>query len=123
MGNPAGLLTALTLGRRGGGFQIARFATHLANRSSLSFHAGTCKLIGFSFLLLPPFCHLPVAPWWLGHLADGSGWQPVALGDFSLGFFEMPGVGIGRALKTTARLRLDGKKVFVAPAAFPAQFT
>jgi drug/metabolite transporter (DMT)-like permease len=104
MGILLGLLTALTWG---GGDFIARFATHRigALRSMLYM-----QLIGFLFL--------SIALLWLGglgHLGDGSGWQPWAWGALA---------GFINAIATLALYRAFeiGKMAVVAPlsASYPA---
>jgi drug/metabolite transporter (DMT)-like permease len=104
MGILLGLLTALTWG---GADFIARFATHRigALRSMLYM-----QLIGF--LLLSSL--LPWLGGW-GHLADGSGWQPVAWGILAGFLNAMSGLALYRAFES-------GKMAVVAPlsASYPA---
>ena len=104
MGILLGLLTALTWG---GGDFIARFATHRigALRSLLYM-----QLIGFLFLSV-------ALPWLggLGHLADGSGWQPWAWGALAGFFNAVASLALYRAFEI-------GKMAVVAPlsASYPA---
>src|SRR5205814_10664856 len=104
MGILLGLLTALTWG---GADFIARFATHRigALRSMLYM-----QLIGLLLLTIS----LPALGGW-GHLADGAGWQPWALGFLAGCFSAMAGLGFYCAVEI-------GKMAGVGPlwASFPA---
>src|SRR2546423_14984701 len=87
MGILLGLLTALTWG---GADFIARFATHRigALRSMLYM-----QLTGFLLLSL-----LLPALGGLGHLADGSGWQPWGWGFLAGGFNAVSGLALFRGV-------------------------
>lgn len=104
MGILLGLLTALTWG---GADFIARFSTHRIGTLRTMLYM---QFIGFLLLSF-------ALPWigGLGHLADGSGWQPWAWGALAGFFNAASGLALYRAFEI-------GKLAVVAPlsASYPA---
>lgn len=104
MGILLGLLTALTWG---GADFIARFSTHRIGTLRTMLYM---QFIGFLLLSM-------ALPWLggLGHLADGSGWQPWAWGALAGFFNAASGLALYRAFEI-------GKMAVVAPlsASYPA---
>ena len=104
MGILLGLLTALTWG---GADFIARFATHRIGALRSMLYMQVTGFLLLSFLL-------PVLGGW-GHLADGSGWHPLAWGFLAGCLNAVSGLALYRAFEI-------GKMAVVAPlsASYPA---
>src|SRR5260370_7066930 len=97
MGILLGLLTALTWG---GADFIARFATHRIGALRSMLYMQVTGFLLLSFLL-------PALGGW-GHLADGSGWHPLAWGFLARSFKAISGLALYRAF-------VIGKMAGVAP--------